>query len=433
MEAAKDAVVAELQKKAKKISSREEIAQVAAISAESQEMGEMIADVMETVGKDGVVTVEESQTFGLSKEVVEGMNFNKGYVSPYMITDAESQRAELKDPAILLTDKKISSIKEILPLLEQLAQSGKKELVIIADGVDGEALATLVVNKLRGTLNALAIDAPEFGDAKKAMLQDIAVLTGATVVSEETGMKLDSVGMEVLGSAQKVIASKNDTTIVGGGGTKKAIAQRVEMLRAQVENTESSYEKEKLLKRIAKLAGGVAVIRAGAATETELTYVKHKLEDALAATKAAIEEGVVAGGGTALVKAAAAARKALPADADHEFSAGYKALLDAITAPLRQIVANGGERDAAVVLNDISSAKGALYGYDASADTYREDMIKSGIIDPLKVTRTALENAVSVASLLLTTEAAVTDLPEPEGAAPAAPPMGGGMPGMGMM
>ncbi len=434
MEAAKTAVITELKKRAKRISTRDEIAQVATISAESEVMGAMIADVMETVGKDGVVTVEESQTFGLSKDVVEGMNFRNGYVSPYMITDAESQRAELKDPAILITDKKISAIKEILPLLEGLAQSGKKELVIIAEDVDGEALATLVVNKIRGVMNTLAIKAPEFGDNRKAMLEDIAILTGATVISEDKGMKLDSVGMEVLGSAQKVIASKDDTTIVGGGGTKKAIKQRVEMVRAQAEAAESSYDRERLHKRVAKLAGGVAVIRAGAATETELTYVKHKLEDALAATKAAIEEGVVAGGGTALVKASIAAAKAMSQDADHDFIAGYKALLAAITAPLRQIVDNGGERDAAVVLNEVVSGKGVLYGYDAGKDIYRENMVKAGIIDPLKVTRTALENAVSVAGLLLTTEAAVTDLPAPEGAAaPAAPPMGGGMPGMGMM
>ncbi len=434
MEAAKTAVITELKKRAKRISTRDEVAQVATISAESEEMGAMIADVMETVGKDGVVTVEESQTFGLSKDVVEGMNFRNGYVSPYMITDTESQRAELKEPAILITDKKISAIKEILPLLEGLAQSGKKELVIIAEDVDGEALATLVVNKIRGVMNTLAIKAPEFGDNRKAMLEDIAILTGATVISEDKGMKLDSVGMEVLGSAQKVIASKDDTTIVGGGGTKKAIKQRVEMIRAQVEAAESSYDRERLQKRVAKLAGGVAVIRAGAATETELTYVKHKLEDALAATKAAIEEGVVAGGGTALVKASVAAMKVMPQDADHDFIAGYKALLAAITAPLRQIVDNGGERDAAVVLNEIISGKGALYGYDAGKDVYRENMVKAGIIDPLKVTRTALENAVSVAGLLLTTEAAVTDLPAPESAAaPAAPSMGGGMPGMGMM
>ncbi len=433
MEAAKDAVIAELKKRAKRISAREEIAQVATISAESAEMGEMIAEVMETVGKDGVVTVEESQTFGLSKELVEGMSFDKGYVSPYMITDAESQRAELKDPAILVTDKKISAIKEILPILEGLAQSGKKELVIIAEDVDGEALATLVVNKLRGALNVLAVKAPEFGDTRTAMLEDIAILTGATVVTEDRGMKLENAGLEVLGTAQKVIASKDDTTIVGGGGTKKAIKERVEMIRTQMENAEQSYEREKYARRLAKLSGGVAVIRAGAATETELTYVKHKLEDALAATKAAIEEGVVAGGGTALVKAAQAASSALPDDAEHDFTAGFKALLAAITAPLRQIVENGGERDAAVVLNEVISGKGVNYGYDAGADTYRDDMVKSGIIDPLKVTRTALENAVSVAGLLLTTEAAVTDLPKKEEAAAPAAGMGGGMPGMGMM
>ncbi len=429
MEAAKDDVIGILKKNAKKISSREEIAQVATISAESAEMGEMIASVMEEVGKDGVITVEESQTFGLSKEVVEGMNFDKGYVSPYMITNAEEQIAELKDPAILITDRKISTIKEILPLLEKLSQTGKKELVIIAEDVEGEALATLVVNKLRGALNALAIKAPEFGDNRKAMLEDIAVLTGGTVVSEDKGMTLESVDTDVLGSAHKVISTKDETTIVGGGGTKKAIAERVAQIKAQLEEATGSYDREKLQKRVAKLSGGVAVIRVGAATETELTYMKHKLEDALAATKAAVEEGVVAGGGTALVKAAAKLSKNVDND-DHEFSAGYKTLLAAVTEPLKQIVANGGERDAAVVLNEVSGNKNPNYGYDAAKDVYREDMIKSGIIDPLKVTRTALENAVSVAALLLTTEAAVTDLPKPEPAPSAPAGMGGGMPGM---
>lgn len=431
MEAAKDAVIAHIRKGSKKITSKEEIAQVATISAESPAMGAMIAEVMGMVGKDGVITVEESQTFGLSKEVVEGMNFAKGYVSPYMITNVEDQRAELKNPAILLTDRKISTIKEILPLLEQLAQTGRKELVIVAEDVDGEALATLVVNKLRGALITLAIKAPEFGDNRKAVLEDIAVVTGATVITEDKGMKLDGVGMEVLGSAQKVIATKDETTIVGGAGKKATIAARVEQIKAQIAAVESTYEREKLQKRLAKLAGGVAVIRAGAATETELTYVKHKLEDALAATKAAVEEGVVAGGGTALAKAAAALAGKMPADADHEFVAGYKTLLAAVTAPLRQIVTNAGERDAAVVLNEVVHARGASYGYDAATDTYKDDMVKAGIIDPFKVTRSALENAVSVAGLLLTTEAAVTDLPKKD--EPAMPPMGGGMGGMGGM
>ena len=431
MEAAKDDVITLLKKNAKRINSREEIAQVATISAESSEMGEMIASVMEEVGKDGVITVEESQTFGLSKEVVEGMNFDKGYVSPYMITDTEAQIAELKNPAILITDKKISTIKEIVPLLEKLTQSGKKDLVIIAEDVEGEALATLVVNKLRGALHTLAIKAPEFGDNRKAMLDDIAILTGATVISEDKGMTLENAEMDILGSAHKVISTKDETTIIGGAGSKKSIKERVMQLRTQSEEATGSYDREKLQKRLAKLAGGVAVIRVGAATETELTYMKHKLEDALAATKAAVEEGVVAGGGTALVKASARLIKNMNDD-NHEFSAGYKTLLAAISEPLRQIVANGGERDAAVVLNEVAGQKAVNYGYDASDDQYRADMVKSGIIDPLKVTRTALENAVSVASMLLTTEAAVTDLPKKEEvAAPAGgmPPMGG-MPGM---
>ncbi len=430
MEAAKDDVIAILKRGAKKINTREEVAQVATISAESEEMGEMIADVMEKVGKNGVITVEESQTFGLSQEVVEGMSFDKGFVSPYMITNVNAQTAELKNPAILITDKKISSIKEIMPLLEQLTQSGKKELVIIAEDVDGEALATIVVNKLRGTLNVLAIKAPEFGDNRAAMLEDLAVLTGATVITEDKGMKLETAELGVLGTAQKIIATKDTTTVVDGGGVKSAIARRVALLRAQIAEVTNSYEIEKLEKRLAKLAGGVAVIRVGAATETELTYMKHKLEDALAATRAAVAEGVVAGGGTALVKAAVAIDKKLNSE-DHEFVAGYQTLITAITEPLRQIVANGGERDAAVVLNEVISHKEKTYGYDAAKNTYCKDMIKAGIIDPLKVTRTALENAVSVAALLLTTEAVVTDLPA-ESTPAAGAPMGGGMPPMGM-
>lgn len=427
MEKAKNDVIAILHDNSKKISSKDEIAQVATISAESLEMGKMIAEVMEEVGKDGVVTVEESQTFGFSKEIVKGMNFGKGYVSPYMITDIESQKAEIKDPYILITDKKISSLNEILPLLEKLAQSGKKELVIIADDLEGEALATLVVNKLRGVFNALAIKAPEFGDNKKAILEDIAILTGAQVISEDKGMKLESADIPMLGKAQKVIATKDDTTIIGGKGKKKEIDGRIEQIKAQIEKTDSSYDREKFQKRMAKLAGGVAVIKVGAATETELTYIKHKMEDALAATKAAVEEGIVAGGGTALAKAAAALSGRKINFENHEYKAGYEILIKALDEQLKQIAANAGKKDPAVVLNKVTESKGINFGYDANEDQYREDMIKSGIIDPLKVTRTALENAVSVAAMLLTTEAAVTEKPSSKKESEASMPGIGGM------
>lgn len=426
MEAAKDEVIAVLKKNSKKISSKEEIAQVATISAESREMGEMIASVIEEVGKDGVVTTEQSNTLGLTKEVVEGMNFDKGYISPYMMTNAESQTAEIDNPVILITDRKISAVNDIVPLLNSLAQSGKKDIVIIAEDVDGEALTTLVVNRLRGVLNVLAIKAPEYGDNRKAMLQDIAALTGAQVISEEKGMKLETATVAMLGSATKVISTKDDTTIVGGKGKKKDIDARVAEIQALIERTESDYDRTKLQKRVAKLSGGVAVIRVGAPTETELTYMKHKMEDAVAATKAAIEEGIVAGGGTALAKAAAVVNVAhAKTEEGHEFRAGYQTLLRALSEPLRQIAANAGEEDPAVVLNKVTEGKGTNFGYDAAENRYVDDMIKAGIIDPLKVTRTALESAVSVAALLLTTEAAVVDLPEEKGKAAGMPDMSG--------
>lgn len=430
LEAAKDDVIAILQKNSKRVSNKEEIAQVATNSAENAEMGAMIADVMEKVGKDGVITVEESQTVGLSYDVVEGMQFDKGYVSPYMITDAESRKAEIKNPSIIITDKKISAINDILPLLEKVAQSGRKDLVIICEDLEGEALATLVVNKLRGTLNVLAVKAPEYGDTRKDVLEDIAIVTGATVISDDKGMTTENVGLDVLGSAARVVSTKDHTTIVDGKGSKKNIKARAEQVARQIEAETSKYEKEKMQKRVAKLSGGVAVIRAGAVTETEMGYVRHKLEDALAATKAAVEEGVVAGGGVALVKAAATLT--VDEKRGNEFRAGYKTLLNALSAPLKQIAANAGERDAAVVLNAVYENKGKNYGYNAMEDRFEEDMVKSGIIDPLKVTRTAIENAVSVASMLLTTEVVITDKPEEK--APAMPAgMGGGMPGMGMM
>ena len=415
MEAAKQDVVAVLKRNSQPIKDKKSIAQVATISAESAEMGEMISDVMQAVGKDGVVTTEQSQTLGLTKEIVEGMNFDKGYISPYFVNNPESQSAEITNPYILITDKKISAIAEVVPVLEKLAQLGKKDIVIIAEDVDGEALATLVVNRIRGVLNVLAVKAPDFGDGRKAILQDIALLTGGQVISEDKGMKLDATEVAMLGQAQKIIASKDDTTIVGGKGKKKDIESRVTEIKALVEKSKSEYDREKLKKRMAKLAGGVAVIRVGAATETELTYMKHKMEDAVNATKAAIEEGIVAGGGTALVKAAAiVASEAVSKQKheNHEYRAGYEALLKALSEPLKQIAMNAGEQDAAVVLNKVIESKGVNFGYNAKDNIYEEDMVKAGIIDPLKVTRTALENAVSVAALLLTTEAAVVDIPE---------------------
>ncbi len=435
MEKAKDDVVALLQKNSKKITSREEKVNVATISAESKEMGEMIAEVMEAVGNDGVVTTEQSQTLGLSKEIVMGMNFDKGYISPYMMTDATSQSAEIKDPFILITDKKISSIQEVLPVLEKMAQAGKKDVVIIAEDVDGEALATLIVNRIRGVLNVLAVKAPEFGDSRKAMLEDIALLTGGQVISSDKGMKLESTELAMLGRAARVVSTKDDTTIVGGKGKKTDINTRIALIKSQIDKSESNYDKEKLKKRMAKLSGGVAVIRVGAATETELTYMKHKMEDAVAATKAAVAEGIVAGGGTALVKAALEASEKFKKDehrVENDFKAGYMTVIKALEEPLRQIVTNAGMSDASVVLNAVVNTKGANAGYNAAKDTYEADMLKVGIIDPLKVTRTALENSVSVAALLLTTEAAVVDLPE-EKKTPDMSGMGGGMGMPGMM
>ncbi|HPN96392.1 MAG TPA: chaperonin GroEL [Candidatus Moranbacteria bacterium] len=433
IEDAKKDIIAQLKKNAKSVSSKEEIAQVAAISAENEEMGKMIADVLSEVGKDGVVTVEESQTFGLSKEIVEGMNFDKGYISPYMITNSESLKAEMKDPYIIITDKKISSIQEILPVLEKITTTGKKDIVIIAEEVEGEALATLVVNKLRGILNILAIKAPEFGDTKKQILEDIAVLTGGKVITEDTGMKMENIDLSILGQASKVIATKDSTTIVGGKGKKKDIEARVAQVRNLIKSSDSKYDREKLQKRLAKISGGVAVIKVGAATETELTYFKHKMEDALSATRAAYEEGIIAGGGVALLKSVGNIKydaKKVTAN-EEEYKAGYSILIKALEEPLRQIVLNGGQKDPGVVLNEIVSHKNANYGYDAAKGEFVEDMVKTGIIDPLKVTRTALENAVSVSAILLTTEVAIADKPEEKckcGSAGAGMP--GGMGGM---
>ena len=413
---------------AKSIKNKEEIKQVATIAAESEEIGAIIGDTIEKVGKDGVVTVEESQSFGVESEVVEGMEFDEGYVSPYMITNAERMEAEYEDPAILVTDKKISSIKEILPLLEKLAQTGKKDIVIIAEDVEGEALATFVVNKLRGTFNVLAVKAPGYGDRKKELLGDIAVTIGAKVVSEELGIKLENADLGHLGRARKVIATKDNTVIVGGKGKKTEIDARVSQLKKQKELTESRYDIEKLDERIAKLTGGVAVIRVGAATETEMKYLKMKIEDAVAATKAAIEEGVVAGGGSALVRVAKKVRDMKAAVASNIESIGYQVVVKALEAPLRQIAVNTGKDDGSVIVERVMNSEKENAGYNALTDKVVDDMIKAGIIDPVKVTRTALQNAASAAAILLTTEAAVADEPKEEKAGPAGMPSGmGGM------
>lgn len=414
IEAAKNEVVSALKALAKPIKSKEEIMQVATISAESAELGRIIADTIDKVGKDGVVTVEESQAFGVEREIVTGFEFDRGYVSPYMITNPDRMEAEYRDTAILLTDAKISSIKEIVPLLEKLAQSGKKDLVIIADDVEGEALATFVVNKLRGGFNVLAIKAPGYGDRKKEMLEDIAVTTGATVISEELGLKLETADISLLGKVAKVISTKDKTIIAGGKGKKAEIDARVATLKAQLKQSENKYDSEKLEERIAKLSGGVAVIKVGAATETEMKYLKLKIEDAVNATKAAIDEGIVAGGGTALIRAAkVAGDKAhkTTGNFDAEFKVGYQILLKALEAPLRQIAINAGKDDGAVIVEKVRTAKGNA-GYDAVADAIVPDMLAAGIIDPVKVTRSGVERAASAAAILLTTEVAVTDEPE---------------------
>lgn len=426
LENASEAVVESLKKQAKKIVSREEKAQVASISSADPEIGNLIADVMERVGGDGVITVEESQTLGLDKEIVEGMQFDQGYISAYMVTDTARMQANFENPNILITDKKISSIQEIVPLLEQLAQTGQKNLVIISEDVEGEALATLVVNKLRGTFNTLAVKAPGFGDRRKEMLADIAVLTGGQVVSEDLGIKLESVKPEMLGQARRVMSDKDKTTIVQGKGSATAIKQRVAQIEAQIAQTTSDFDREKLQERRAKLSGGVGVIKVGAATEVEQKEKQHRVEDAVEATKAAVEEGIVSGGGVALVDAI----KALDAlKLPEEEMVGVRILRRALEQPMRQIAENAGV-DGSVVIEKIKKSPSGT-GYNAAAGTY-EDMVKAGIIDPVKVTRSALQNAVSVAALVLTTEALVTDLPEKN--APATPQMPdmSGMGGMGM-
>ena len=408
------------------IETKEEIAAVAAISAQDQEIGDLIADVMHKVGKDGVITVEEAKGLTFETTYVEGMQFDRGYISPYFITNSETMEAEIENPYILIYDKKISAANDIVPVLEKLVQIGKRELIIIAEDVDGEALATLVLNKLRGMVNALAIKAPGFGDRRKAMLQDIAVLTGGEVITEEMGRKLESATIADLGRADKVVSSKDDTTIIGGAGDEAQIRGRIEQIKVEIEKSTSDYDGEKLQERLAKLAGGVAVIGVGAATEVELKEKKHRVEDALSATRAAVEEGIVPGGGVALINVIPVLDEVQTANRDEEI--GVEILRAALSEPLRKIAANAG-LDGAVVLDTVRRFQEAQgnknLGYDVISGKY-VDMVEAGIIDPAKVTKGALENAASIAAMILTTEALITDIPEPEPSAPSMPP-GGGM------
>ena len=417
-----DTLVAELAKISKKVRTREEKAQVASISASDEEIGGLIADAMDKVGDDGVITVEESKTMETSLETVEGMQFDRGYISPYMVTDPDKMEAVMSNPYVFITDRKITLIADIMPVLEKVVQQGR-ELLIIAEDIEGEALATLVVNRLRGTFKAVAVKAPGFGDRRKAMLQDIAILTGATVISEEVGRKLDSATIEDLGSASQVRVTKEMTTIVDGAGSKDTIANRVSQIRAQIPETTSEFDKEKLQERLAKLAGGVAVIKVGAATETELKDKKLRIEDALNATRAAVAEGIVAGGGTAFLQVQASLDKL---DVVGDVKTGVEIVRRAIEEPVRQIAYNAG-LEGAVIVDALKRTKKGI-GFDALTEEY-VDMIKAGIVDPCKVTRSALQNAASIAAMILTTEALVADKPAKDGG-PAMPPMGGGMPGM---
>ena len=403
------------------------VAQVGTISANGdKEIGEIIAGAMKTVGKDGVITIEESKSMQTYLETVEGMQFDRGYLSPYFVTDADRMEAVLEDPYILIYEKKISNMKDLLPLLEQVARAGKP-LLIIAEDVEGEALATLVVNKLRGTLNVAAVKAPGFGDRRKAMLGDIAILTGGEAITEDLGIKLDGVKIEQLGRAKRITIDKDNTTLVDGAGDAAAISGRVKEIRSQIEKTTSDYDREKLQERLAKLVGGVAVIKVGAATETELKEKKARVEDALHATRAAVEEGIVPGGGVALVRSAAAI-EALIKTLEGDEKIGAQIVRRAVEEPLRQIVANAGE-EGAVVVGKVQESKDHHYGYNAATGEF-EDLVKAGVVDPTKVTRTALQNAASIAGLLLTTEALVSEIPEPKTAAPAGGGHGGGMDGM---
>ena len=422
-----ESILAAVDKASKKVSGKAEIAQVASISANNdEEIGNLIADAMERVGNDGVITIEESKTAETTLEVVDGMQFDRGYLSPYFVTNPEKMEVSLEDPYILLYDKKIGNMKDLLPILEGVVKTGRP-LLIVAEDVEGEALATLVVNKIRGALKVAAVKAPGFGDRRKAMLEDIAILTGGQVVSEETGSKLEDAGLEVLGTAKTVVIDKDNTTIVGGSGKNAAVKARVAVIKKQIEDTTSDYDREKLQERLAKLAGGVAVIHVGAATEVAMKEKKDRVDDALHATRAAVEEGIVPGGGVALIRAA----KTIDLDAieNPDQRTGAKIIVRAAEEPLRQIAANAG-LEASVIANKVKEGKGA-FGYNAKTDVY-EDLMKAGVIDPAKVSKSALTNAASIAGLLLTTECVICDKPEPKTAAPAAPGMGG-MGGMDMM
>jgi chaperonin GroEL len=418
IEKAVEAVVKSIEKQAKEVDSKEEIAQVASISAADPEIGETIAEALDKVGKDGVITVEESNTFGMELEFVEGMQFDKGYISPYFVTDQERMEAVLEEPYILLLNKKVSSVQELVPVLEKVMQGGKP-LVIISEDVEGEALATLVVNKIRGTFNAAAVKAPGFGDRRKAMLQDMAILTGGQVVSEEVGLKLENVGLDLLGQARKVVITKDDTTIVEGAGKDAEVKGRIKQIKAEIENTDSDWDKEKLAERLAKLSGGVAVIKVGAATEVELKEKKHRIEDAVSATRAAVEEGVVPGGGVTLVRAESALLKLKLKDDE---ATGANIVRDSLSEPARRIAQNAGY-EGAVVVSQLRGEGDSGNGFNAATGEW-VDMVKAGIIDPAKVTRSALQNAASIAAIMLTTEASVVEKPEDEDEAAAA--AGGG-------
>ena len=423
IKAAVDAAVAGIQKESKAVSGSDDIARVATVSAADETVGKLIAEAMEKVSADGVITVEESKTAETTCEVVEGMQFDRGYISPYMVTDTDKMEAVLDDAKILITDKKISTVQDILPLLEAVLKNGQK-LVIIAEDVEGEALQTILLNKLRGTFTCVCVKAPGFGDRRKDMLRDIAILTGGTVISEEVGIELKDATMDMLGSARQIKVTKENTTIVDGAGDKQAIANRVAEIRGAIERTTSDFDREKLQERLAKLAGGVAVIKVGAATETEMKEQKLRIEDALNATRAAVEEGIVAGGGVAYVNAIAAV-EALAAEATGDEKTGMQIVARGLEAPMKQIAANAGI-EGAIVVDKVKHADKVGYGFDAATETYG-DMIANGIVDPTKVNRSALQNAASVASMVLTTESLIADKKEPVPAAPAAPDMGGGM------
>ncbi|MEM7093381.1 MAG: chaperonin GroEL [Actinomycetota bacterium] len=414
-----EAAVASIRKMAKDVKDKEQISQVAAISAADNEIGDTISDAIDKVGKDGVITVEESQTFGMDMDLVEGMRFDKGFLSPYMVTDPERMEAELADPYLLLVGSKIGAVRDIVPVLEKVMQSGRP-LVIISEDVEGEALATLVVNKIRGTFNSVAVKAPGFGDRRKAMLQDMAILTGGQVISEEVGLKLENVGLEMLGSARKVVITKDETLIIEGAGKKADVEGRIAQIKGEIENTDSDYDREKLQERLAKLSGGVAVLKVGAATEVELKEKKHRIEDAVSTTKAAIEEGVVAGGGVTLLRAQKAVEELADSLEDRDVATGAKIVAKALEGPLHQIAINAG-LDGGVVVDKVRNLKGNK-GLNAATGEY-EDLVAIGVIDAAKVTRSALQNAGSIAALFLTTEAVISDLPEEDGA-------GGGMPDM---